>query len=153
MPHRRAPFVFRNIILGSLPDMILGRKDFAITVAGISHTHDYIRNRHTGETTFILSRIIEKIHQRNHTTMTPSHDTHTVTIHNIKIIHHIVTADIYILILQSTIINIIVCTRTISCTSPVIRCYHNIFLRYQLADDMSIIGVHIGMYPTMRKYD
>ena len=71
--------------------------------------------------------------------MTPSHDTHTVTIHNIKIIHHIVTADIYILILQSTIINIIVCTRTISCTSPVIRCYHNIFLRYQLADDMSII--------------
>ena len=50
-------------------------------------------------------------------------------------------------------INIIVCTRTISCTSPVIRCYHNIFLRYQLADDMSIIGVHIGMYPTMRKYD
>ena len=153
MPHRRAPFVFRNIVLGSLPDMILGREDFAITVAGISHTHDYIRNRNACKTTFILSRIIEKVHQCNHTTMTPSHDTHTTTIHNIEIIHHIVTADVHVFVFQSTIIYIIVCSRSVSGASPVVRCHHDVFLRYQLTDDMGIIGVHIGMYPTVRKYD
>lgn len=50
----------------SLPDMAFVGEDFPIIIGGISHAHDHVAYRYSGETAFIFTGVGEEVHQCDH---------------------------------------------------------------------------------------
>ena len=152
MPDGRTTLIFLQVASCGLSDVVGGGKQLPIVVGRITHTHHDVAHGHARKAASILTRIGEQVHQRNHTAVAPPHDADAVRIHDAVVLDHVVAADKDIFVLQASVVDVIIGGCSITRAATILRRDNNVALRNQLAHDVGIIGVEIGMHPAMRQH-